>query len=396
VISPYLPYHNVGHAGGKAIFDFILQLKKRGVRVCLISLAWPHEEQEFESLRRLCDDTHLLVSTPVFTDSFLRSFQANVLRFFPKILRGCIKHLRIRSSLNRAIRDMIRRHEPDVIQVEYSAMALYLIRIKSAGAKVAHLHDVMIKPYQRRWTAERSPLRHISRWLFFLLVKYCELSFCRAFDEVLVKSEHDRAVLLQHGKFRTSVFPLGIEPANRITGYADREHRSVLFLGAMFREVNEQAAFYFVEQVLPILENEVGPVKFYIVGMGPSEQLRRLDSPKIVVTGFVEDVAQFYGRCQVFVAPLFIGGGMIYKVVQAMSFGLPVVASAIANEGIMARDNEEILLAGDPREFVRKIAALMNDPPLWMKLSGNSRRLVEERFSWGRIAQEYLAHFKLC
>jgi polysaccharide biosynthesis protein PslH len=396
LITPYLPYPNVGHAGGKAIYDFMLQLKKRGIKVCLISLAWPNEEKQFEHLRQICDDTDLLVSKPVFTDSFLRSFQANVFLFLPRILRGCLKHLRIRAHLNRAIRDMIGRHKPDIIQVEYSSMAIYLIRIKSAAAKVAHLHDVMIKPYERRWAAESSPLRRVSRWLFFLLVKRCELSFCRGFDEVLVKSEHDKALLLQHGRFRTTVFPLGIAPAAQITGPADREPRSVLFLGAMFREVNEQAARYFAEQVLPILKREVGPVKFYIVGAGPSEQLRRLASPEVVVTGFVEDLSEFYGRCQVLVAPLFIGGGMIFKVVQAMSFGLPVVASTIANEGILARDNEEILLADNPKEFARKIAALMNDPCLWTKLSVNGRGFVENRFSWARVAQEYLAHFKLC
>ena len=114
VITPYLPYQNVGHAGGKAIYDFIVQLKKRGFKVCLASLAWPEESRHLEGLRQLCDDTYFLVTTPVFTDSLLSSFQSKPLRFLPKILAGILKHRAIRIRLNSEIRDMIRRHKPDI------------------------------------------------------------------------------------------------------------------------------------------------------------------------------------------------------------------------------------------------------------------------------------------
>ena len=43
IITPYLPYPNVPHAGGKAIYDFIVHLKQRGLRVCLASLVLPEE-----------------------------------------------------------------------------------------------------------------------------------------------------------------------------------------------------------------------------------------------------------------------------------------------------------------------------------------------------------------
>lgn len=395
VITPYLAYPNVGHAGGKAIYSFILHLKERGVKVCLVSLAWPHEAHQFENLKRLCDDTYLFASKPVFTDTFLRSFQSNVFLFFPRFAKGCVKHVRIRRHLNRAVKDMIRRHAPDIVQVEYSTMALYLRKIKSTKTTVIHLHDLMIKPYGRRCAAENSLLRRVSRRLFFLLLKRVELSYCRTFDEVLVKSELDRKILLQHGRFRASVFPLGIEPSQQTAPYDNREDRSVLFLGAMYRDLNEQAAFFFAERVMPALEREVGAVRFYIVGSQPSETLKELCSESVVVTGFVEDVSEFYGRTQVFVAPLFIGGGMIFKVIEAMSYGLPVVASRIANEGIGARENEEILLANDPAEFATKIAALMKDQGLWKKLSHNAKRFVEEKFAWDRLTRQYLTHFNL-
>ncbi len=291
---------------------------------------------------------------------------------------------------------MIRRHEPDAVQVEYSTMVLYLKKIRSVRLRVVHLHDLMMKPYERLWLAEKKSLPRMFRYLFFVILKHMELSFCRTFDKVLVKSEYDRNLLLKCGKFRTQVFPLGVHPVAGIAPLNDRERRSVLFVGAMYRDVNEKAALYFIEQIMPRLEEKVGPVKFYVVGPGPSPRLKILSSEKIIVTGFVEDISLVYRRCHVFVAPLFVGGGMIFKVLQSMSFGLPVVSSTVANEGIMARDGEEILIADDAEEFSRKAASLMQNNELWERTSSRGREFVNARYSWDLVIEEYLKKMDLC
>ena len=395
VITPYLPYESVGHAGGKAIYSFIVHLKKRGFKVYLASLAWPDESRELESLKRLCDDTFFLISVPAITNGFLNSLQSNPIGLLPQILRGVLKHFRIRRSMNAGIRNLIHRHKPDVVQVEYTTMLLYLAKIPPGGASIIHLHDLMMKPHERLWKAEHRLAARVFRWLFFVVTMQLELSFCRRFEKVLVKSQYDRNLLLQRGKFNAHVFPLGVEPVADIASYESREPRSVLFLGAMYRDVNEKAAIYFIEQVLPRLEQKVGPIKFYVAGYAPSEALKRRAAENIIVTGFVDDVARLYRRCQVFVAPLFVGGGMIFKVLESMSHGLPVVASTVANEGILARDGAEILIADDPEAFSEKIASLVENKELWQRISQQSRRFVNSKYSWDVVIEEYLTTSRL-
>jgi glycosyltransferase involved in cell wall biosynthesis len=115
----------------------------------------------------------------------------------------------------------------------------------------------------------------------------------------------------------------------------------------------------------------------------------------IIVTGFVDDVAPFYRRCRVSAAPLFIGGGMIFKVLEAMSFGLPVVATTIANEGIMAKDGEELLIADEPDTFSRTIASLMKDAELWRSVSDRGRQMVNSKYSWDVVMEQYLKDLDL-
>src|SRR5262249_33212833 len=158
------------------------------------------ETRHFEDLRLLCADTFLLASVPVFTDSFLNSFQTNPLWFFPRVLKGVIKHFRIRSLLNRAVREMILRHDPEVVQVEYTIMALYLRQLDAGRRRVLHLHDLMMNPYARLFRSEEAVLARGFRFLFYLGLKTIELRFSRSFDRVLVKSNIDKTLLLDCGR----------------------------------------------------------------------------------------------------------------------------------------------------------------------------------------------------
>ena len=81
---------------------------------------------------------------------------------------------------------------------------------------------------------------------------------------------------------------------------------------------------------------------------------------------------------------------MIFKILQALSFGLPTVSSTIGNEGIMARNEEEILIADQPEDFVNQIVRVVKDRQLWDRISASGRRFVNSRYGWDHVMDEYL------
>lgn len=390
IISPYLPYRNAGHAGGKVIYDFIVHLKKRDARVYLISLGTPDEASELEELRSLCDDSFFLIFRPFLSYGLIKAFLRSPAATILELPLALINHFVMKWKLRRLIRNMINRYDPDIIQVEYSVMALYLNKIPSKKLKVLHLHDLMLKPLERLYRAEKNFFRRSLRLLLFLFMRKREILFCRRFDKILVKSEFDKQLLLKQGNFKIEIFPLGVETDRRIEPYENREPNSILFVGAMYRELNEKAVLYFIQEVLPRLNQNLGLVKFYVVGDSPTQAIKKLSSERVVVTGFVDDPGLFYNRCRVFVAPLFFGGGMIFKILQAMSYGLPVVSSTIANEGIQAKDNEEILLADRPEDFCHQTDLLLRNEGLWQKISNRGRSFVNSKYSWDTVLDDYL------
>jgi hypothetical protein len=75
-------------------------------------------------------------------------------------------------------------------------------------------------------------------------------------------------------------------------------------------------------------------VKSYIVGADPPATIRSLATDDLVIAGFVPDLTPYLEGCRVSISPLRYGAGVKGKVNQAMSAGLPVVATTPSIEGM--------------------------------------------------------------
>jgi polysaccharide biosynthesis protein PslH len=94
----------------------------------------------------------------------------------------------------------------------------------------------------------------------------------------------------------------------------------------------------------------------------------------------------------VVVAPLLAGAGTRIKVIEAMAFGRPVVATSVGVAGLGLVAGRDVLVADTPAEFAASIGAVLNDVGLAQSLVSCGRRAVE-RFDQGRVvsaAQETL------
>ena len=88
-----------------------------------------------------------------------------------------------------------------------------------------------------------------------------------------------------------------------------------------------------------------------------------------------------FESCLLSVAPLRFGAGVKGKVNQSMSFGVPVVSTSIGAEGMHLTHEKNILIADSPREFASQVIRLYRDRELWMTLSTNGLKNIDEHFS---------------
>ncbi len=212
-----------------------------------------------------------------------------------------------------------------------------------------------------------------------LKTKQLELSLARAADRTLVVSTYEKEILEAEGLSNVVLLPNVHEPEAQGPGFDERQ--DLMFIGSFQHPPNEDAVIWFVKEILPLIHQRLPEVKFYVVGASPTTRVKSLASEKVVVTGYVPEVAPYFQKARVFVAPLRYGAGLKGKVGQALSFGLPSVVTSIAAEGLGAKDGEEILLADTPEEFARAVVRLYQDRSLWEKLSRQGRALIARRFS---------------
>lgn len=81
---------------------------------------------------------------------------------------------------------------------------------------------------------------------------------------------------------------------------------------------------------------------------------------------------------------------------EAMEAGLPVVATPVGGIPDFLKDRETGLFCkvGDPRDIADKIRQFLADDELRKKITTNSVKMVEEKYNWSNISQEFDKLFK--
>jgi polysaccharide biosynthesis protein PslH len=161
------------------------------------------------------------------------------------------------------------------------------------------------------------------------------------------------------------------------------EADSCAFVGAMDYRANVECVHWFVDRVWPEVRRLRPNAVFRIVGRNPTSSILALGSrPGVTVTGAVPEVRPYLDRTMVAVAPLRVARGVQNKVLEAMAVGRPVLASPAAAVGLHVNHDAELLLAGEPAEWVQRLFRLWDDAELRARLSDAGRAYVETEHSW--------------
>ncbi|WP_164931803.1 glycosyltransferase [Dyella sp. M7H15-1] len=165
----------------------------------------------------------------------------------------------------------------------------------------------------------------------------------------------------------------------RTTSFSERN--GLIFVGGFGHPPNEDAVRWFVAEILPILQTRDSSLHLHVVGDITSEGQRDLTQPGVEIHGRVEDLSSLMNRCKVSIAPLRFGAGVKGKVNMAMSYGLPVVVTSIAAEGMHLVNGHDALIADTATAFADAVWRLCRDEALWVQLSDHGQDNIKRYFS---------------
>ena len=166
----------------------------------------------------------------------------------------------------------------------------------------------------------------------------------------------------------------------------------LMFVGGFQHPPNVDAVEYYANEIWPLLTELCPDLETYIIGSRMPDRLKKIGESKgLKMLGFVEDLAPYYESCKLAIAPLRYGAGVKGKVNQALSFGLPVVGSPDAVEGMGLTHEREVMVAETPESFADSIAKVCNNRELWQALSERGAASLASRFT-PEVAEEALRH----
>ncbi|MDC0411150.1 glycosyltransferase [Luminiphilus sp.] len=158
--------------------------------------------------------------------------------------------------------------------------------------------------------------------------------------------------------------------------------QGILFVGGFQHPPNIDAVEYYGNEIWPLVRAACPEAETIIIGSRMPDSLKKWGEQQgLTMLGFVEDLSPHYEQCRLAIAPLRYGAGVKGKVNQALSFGVPVVGSPAAVEGMGLVHGENVLSASTPRAFADAILAVYDDAQLWRTLSDNGRASLEGRFT---------------
>lgn len=154
--------------------------------------------------------------------------------------------------------------------------------------------------------------------------------------------------------------------------------RRAIFVANFAYEPNRNGLRFLLEEVLPRVWNVLPDAKLALVGAGLA--LRELtDDPRVEGLGFVDDLRSAYARASCAVVPLLQGGGTPLKLIEALAYSLPVVATPRAVVGLEVRDGEHCLVADGAEAFAETLIRVLRDGA--PEVGRRGRELALERYS---------------
>ena len=304
-------------------------------------------------------------------------------------------------ALAQRVRQLIAGERFDLLFVHCSSVAQYLAGVRGIP-KILDFGDMDSQKWLEYSRHKPFPLC-AGYWLEGRKMERAERRLAAQFDLCTATTRAEWETLERYGTgVATDWFPNGVDSTYFAPATEPYDANTVSFVGRMDYFPNQECMFDFCANALPLIRARRPETKLLIVGADPSRAVKKLgELPGVTVTGTVADVRPYLARSALMVSPLNIARGTQNKILEAMSSGVPVVASRVAAGGVDAVPNEHFLVASTPREYAQAVLQILDHPAQRQRLSLAGRDRVLSKHSWhssmrrlDRILERYLGMWR--
>ena len=377
------------NTGGRiVVYNKIKYLSKLGYNVALFCVVDSEEEislQEKE-MEKYC--------------SFMRFYNrknGGVEKYIKTISKPYAVASRTIKQITVDLENYIYANKCDIIWCEMPQMAgnlLKKIRIYNDIKMILSQQNIEFLSMRSLARDIKNPIKKlvylVEAYKFFLFEQ--KLYKSNLFDSYVFVSEND--MLFFKKQFNYFDKPLELIPigADDHGDAQKKPSKNVLIVGKMSYLPNVEGVLWFYEKVWRGVYSQIKDAHLFVVGKDPDERLRDINDPTVTVTGTVESIEPYYQNAAVAVIPLFSGGGVKTKLIEASSFKVPIVCTSSGASGTSFQNEKHIFISDDPDDFSGKVCACLVGNKDIGERANRAYDMFKELYTWEGIIKR-LDHY---
>jgi len=382
MLTPYLPYPPA--SGGQIRTLNLLKYLSKNNEITLISLYKNNKEKKYSKyLTNYCLRVYAckraekpwqfkIISKAIFTPKPLL-----IVRNFSREAQALLE-------------DLLKKQTFDVIHAE----TFYIMpHIPKTNIPILLVEQTIEYQVYQHFVNSLALLIRPFFYLDVLKLKYWEKYYWKKATVVSTVSETDKQIILHdESSIDPVIVPNGAGDEMFVEKLVEKQidNPILLFQGNFSWLQNSEAASYLIEKIQPLIKRALPQAKIVIAGQ-QTKKIKIKKNSFIKLIEFAPDnidpVKKIYQQATLFIAPIFGPGGTRLKILAAMASGLPVISTTTGIEGLEVKNNQHVLVADTPEEFVQRIKFILNNKKIYDEIRTNAYELAKQKYSWSSITK---------
>lgn len=382
-VSLMAPYDNVKHAGGKIENYFLKNLFATDkFRIELISFASKEVMKEIDLDKYGIPNKIFYYTWHGISGKLMKLFNAyGKLNVWSKGA-GLVSPYFKSKAISR-MKDLKKSgFSPDIVILQWTEIAVMMEDVKRVFpyAKIVMIEeDVSFLGHERKAKAA-SGIKQRFLENKAEKIKVRELELLNNADLIILNNHKDEKLIENDILEPQKIWVWCPYYQSMLKKSRKKSNKDILFYGALFREENWKSAVWFLNNVWPYINDP--EARYIMIGSNPPDILKKYQSDRVIITGYVDDIVPYFENSLCLAAPLVLGAGVKIKILEGLSSGIPVLTNDIGIEGIPAENGRDYFYCSSAQDYITKINELLEGRIDIDKIETNSKQFMRDNFNF--------------
>lgn len=382
VVSSFLPYP-IFSGGHVRLYNILMELAKKHTITLVCEKRDYQIQEDIDELKKFCKEIKTFARKKQWS---LSTILKTGFSRYPFLMVG-----HTNPAMRKEIARMMKKEKFDLIHVETFYVMQNIPQTSIPIVLVEHNIEYLV---YRRYMHEAPYLIRPLLFLDIAKMKFWEQKFWQKAKRLVAVSEEEKQEMKRSD---VVVVPNGVDiekfkiqnPKLKM----NKKEKTILFIGDFRWMQNRDALEWILKEIWPKIKFKIQYLKFkvrlWIVGKEIPSKIKGLtkDMDIIFDENAPKDTVEIFRKADLLLAPIRVGGGTSYKILEAIASGVPVVTNFRGIAGLDVEKDTDVLVAENAEELADNTYLALTNSELAQSIIQNALRKVEKIYNWERIAK---------